>query len=107
MDTLDALVISFVVIAIGVALVFGAKRLGLDLGEPSKAGIILLPLVVFLIVSGAVSEFEVSKRVRNRRTPSRRACPARRRSAKPTRPSSGPAREWRPLSTGTAASTAS
>src|ERR1051325_2770853 len=43
----------------GFVLVWLSKYLQLDLGDASKTSLILMPLIVFLLLSNKVSEFEV------------------------------------------------
>lgn len=42
----------------GIALVWLSKRTRLDLGEASKTTLILVPLIVFLFMSGRIAQFE-------------------------------------------------
>lgn len=44
--------------AIGFGLVWVSKRIDLGLGDISKAAAILLPIVVFFLVTGKIAEFE-------------------------------------------------
>lgn len=47
-----------ILFAVGIGIVWAAKRFRLDLGEVSKTTIILLPVLIYLIVSNKLTEFE-------------------------------------------------
>jgi CBS domain-containing protein len=55
---MQEILIGAALLAAGVGVVWVAKRLNIELGEASKTAVVLLPLLLFLVLSDKVTEFE-------------------------------------------------
>ena len=49
---------AFILILIGFLLIWISKQIDLGLGDISKAAIVLSPVIIYLLVTGKITEFE-------------------------------------------------